>query len=69
MATKAHQSAHESVDADRVARGKDEKSGWRHVAAIADSSDDVIAVTVTVDGVIESSKRSVERLDGFAHAA
>jgi PAS domain-containing protein len=65
MATKAHQ----SVDADRVARGKDEKSGWRHVAAVADSSGDVITITPTVDGVIQTWKQSAERLDGYAQAA
>ena len=38
MATKAHQ----SVAADRIARGKGERSGRRRVAAIGDSSDDVL---------------------------
>jgi hypothetical protein len=65
MATKANQ----SVDADRVGRGKDEKSEWRHVAAIADSADDVITITLTAAGVIETWKQSAERLDGYAQAA
>jgi hypothetical protein len=69
VATKAHQSAHQSVDADRFARSKDEQSGWQHVAALADSSGDVLAVTLTVDGVIETWKQSAERLDGHAQAA
>jgi hypothetical protein len=69
MATRAHQSAHQSVHADRVARGRDEKSGWRHVAAIADSSGDVIAITLTVDGAIETWTQSAERLGGYAQAA
>jgi hypothetical protein len=69
MATEAHQSAHQSVDADRFARGKDEQSGWRWVAAIADSSGDAITVTLTVDGVIETWKPSAERLDGYGQAA
>jgi hypothetical protein len=69
MTSKAHQPAHPSVDADRVARAKDAKSGQRHVAAIADSSGDVITVTLAVDGVIETWKHSSERLDGYAQAA
>jgi hypothetical protein len=69
MATKAHRSAHQPVDADRVAQGNDEKSRWRAVGAIADSTDDLITITLTVDGVIETWKHSADRLDGYAHAA
>lgn len=69
MASKAHQSARRSVYADRVARGKDAKSGQRHVAAIADSSADVITITLAVDGVIETWKHSAERRDGYGQAA
>jgi hypothetical protein len=69
MATKSSQSAHQWVHADRVGRGKDEKSGSRRVAAIADSSGDMITITLTVDGPIETCKPSAERLDGYAQAA
>jgi hypothetical protein len=67
MATKAHQSAHQSVDADRFAR--DEESGRRNVAAIADSSGAVITASLTVDGVIETRKQRAVRRDGYAQAA
>jgi len=65
MAAKANQ----SVDADRVAQGKDENSAARHVAAIADSSGDAIIISLAADGVIETWKQSAERLDGYAQAA
>ena len=65
MATKAHQ----SVDVERVARGKDEKSGSGHVAAIADSLGRMITIALTVDGVIETWKQSAERRDGYAQGA
>jgi hypothetical protein len=68
MASKAHQSAHQCVDADRVVRGKDEKTGQPPAAAIAGSLG-WIAATLTVDRVIEKRKQSAERLDGYAQAA
>ena len=66
MASKAHQSAHESVDADGVARAKHEKSGQRHVAAIADYPGGMITISLAVDGVIETWRQSADRLDGYA---
>jgi len=69
VATKTHQSAHRTVVADRFGQGKDEQNRWRHVAVIADSSGDAFTVTLTLDGVIETCKRSAERLDDYAQAA
>jgi hypothetical protein len=61
--------AHQPNDADRGARGKAQKSPWRHVAAIADSAGDLITITHTVGGVVEDRKQSAERPDGHAQAA
>ena len=69
MAAEARQSAQQSNDADRGARDKAEKSGWRHAPAVADSAGDLITISPAVGGVVEASKQSAERPDGYAQAA
>ena len=69
MAVEAHQSAQQSNDADRGTRSRAEKSGWQHVAAVADSAGDLITIILTASGAVEAWQQSTERAGGYAQAA